>query len=136
MYSAAKTAEPGREGASYGTSDRLALRAGVTGDGGWLYLFEVADGSEPQLIWPAAGSSWQVEAGMHALIDEAGHPRVWQPDTLSGPTRYLAVLTSEPIDAGGAVDDVLGSEQRPDLWPRAVLAVDSFTVEWEASEPH
>jgi hypothetical protein len=124
--------EPGRRDATYGATDHLALEVAVQGEGGWLYLFEERGGDAAQ-IWPGPGAAEPVPAGVHRLTD-GQQPVVWQPDELAGRTGYLAVVSSEqlPPDLAATIArEVLASADRPDLWPRPVLAADSFTVDWE-----
>lgn len=119
--------EPGRREAVYGPDDRLALQVAVQGEGGWLYLFESGEVLQP--IWTA-----QVTAGVHALTSPAGDPLVWQPDALAGRTTYVALVSGQELGAEMAATiagDVLSAADRPDVWPRPVLSVDSFTVDWE-----
>ncbi len=116
--------EPGRREAVYGPTDHLALQVAVQGEGGWLYLFE--SGVEVAPVWAAP-----VDAGVHSLAAGAG---VWQPDVLAGRTTYLALVSDQELEAGLAMQvagEVLAARSRPDLWPRPVLAADSFTVHWE-----
>jgi hypothetical protein len=114
----------GRAGAIYGPADRLAMRVQVTGTGGWLYLFEAAAGQEPVRV----DAQYVASPGMVAV----GGGRLWQPDTLTGETTYLAVMTSEEVEAANVlIAGILGAAERPDQWPRPVLAADWFTVHWE-----
>ncbi len=114
----------GQAGANLGAKDRLALRVDVVGDGGWLYLFEAVDGQEPVAI----ESRFVAAPG----TVEIGGGQVWQPDTLAGETTYLAVMTSEEVDAANVlVAGILSAAERPDRWPRPVLAADWFAVHWE-----
>lgn len=114
----------GTAGATYGSGDHLALRVDVTGEGGWLYLFEATDGREPIPIdarFVAAPGPIDIGGG-----------KVWQPDTLAGATTYLAVMTSEEVEASNVlVAGILSAAERPDRWPRPVLAADWFAVHWE-----
>lgn len=125
--------EPGRRGASYGPADRLVMRYSVSGDGGWLYVLEARDG-DARLIWQAPD---RVEAGTEILETSPGQAAAWQPEPLGGSATYLVVLATEPLPASalpGLAGAVLAATGRPDLWPRPVLAADSFTVDWEAGE--
>jgi len=130
--------EAGRKGATYGTSDHLVLRSQVTGAGGFLYLFEVPEQGAPRLIWPASGAALPVGSGVHELRGDAGELLVWQPDSFDGTTRYAAIVTSEPSEHSS---ELLGSVleqgvERSDLWPRSVLASDSFRIRWEDVSTH
>ncbi len=130
--------EAGRKGATYGASDHLVLRSQVTGAGGFLYLFEVPEQGAPRLIWPSGDAATPVGSGVHELRGDAGEHLVWQPDSFDGATLYAAIVTSEPSEHSS---ELLGSVldqgvERSDLWPRSVLASDSFTIRWEDVSTH
>jgi hypothetical protein len=123
--------EPGRVGSVYGAADSLILRVDLRGEPAWVYLFEQSGTADPVVLHPSSGAGWRLQEGLHALSAPDGEPLAYRPDQVTGPTRYLAVATSEPIQAALVASQVLASGvDRPDLWPRAVRAVDSFLVDW------
>jgi hypothetical protein len=124
---------PGSLGAPLGLDDHIAMRMDVRGEGGWLSVFEVDGAGEPQLLYPAAGESIRLAAGSHPLVGAQGQPLVYRPDNgMTGPLRYVALLTREPIDPMRVAPGVLSAgTDRADLWPRPVLAASEFTVDWQ-----
>lgn len=123
---------PGTFGTSLGSDESLAMRMDVRGAGGWLSLHEVSADGTSRMLYPLGGEALQVDIGTHALVSDAGNPLVYRPDAgVGGTTRYVALLTREPIDPARVMPGVLGAGvDRADLWPRPVLAVDEFTVDW------
>ena len=123
--------EPGRAGALYGAADSLILRVDLRGEPAWVYLFEQTGSGDPVVLHPSSPAGWRLQEGLHALSSPDGEPLAYRPDYVTGPTRYLAVATAEPIEAALVASQVLASGiDRPDLWPRSVRAVDSFVVDW------
>jgi hypothetical protein len=123
---------PGTDGASYGPDAHLAIRLDVQGEGGWLALLEVDPSGESRLLYPTDGEALRLDAGSHPLVGSGGEPLVYRPDPgVTGTRRYIALLTREPIDPMRVAPGVLSAGvDRADLWPRPVLAVDDFTVDW------
>ena len=123
--------EPGRAGSVYGASDSLILRVDLRGAPAWVYLFEQNGDGDPVTLHPSSGAGWRVQEGLHALSSPGGEVLAYRPDQVTGPTRYLAIATSEPVQAAVVGRQVLASGlDRADLWPRTVRAVDSFVVDW------
>lgn len=123
--------EPGRAGSAYGAADSLILGVDLRGEPSWVYLLELTGSGDPVVLHPSSGPGWRVQEGLHALSSPDGQPLAYRPDEVMGTTRYLAVATSEPVQAALVASQVLASGfDRPDLWPRSVRAVDSFVVDW------
>ncbi len=115
---------PGTAGATLGADARLALRVDVAAGGGHLSVFEVVEGAAPVLI-----ESAQVD---DSGVVELGGGRLWGPTTRGTSATYLAVMTSTEVEATDVlVAGILADPDRPDRWPRPVLAADWFAVHWE-----
>jgi len=118
-----------QDGAEYGPDDWMAMRFDLRGEPSWVYLFE-SDGAGASLLVPSAGAELHLEPGVHPLRGGDGAELVYQPEE-SGHHRYLVVATDAPIDADAIIQGVMeAGRSRPDLWPRHVLAVDSFEATW------
>lgn len=122
--------EPGADGAELTNQDAIAMRLGLQGATGYLTLFEVDGTARGTVLYPLDGEPTALEAGITPLRSDAGDDLVYRPDA-AGTYRYVAIVTDEPIDATLVLQDVLeAGDSRPDLWPRHVLSVDSFTASW------
>lgn len=123
--------EPGRSGAVYGSSDALILRVDLRGEASWVYLFEQGSGGGLTLLHPRGGAPWKLQPGQHVLSSPEGSALAYRPDRPMAGARYFALASSEPGDASALMKAVLeGGLERPDLWPRSVRALDSFSVDW------
>ena len=128
---ASTVVEPGRGGAVYGSSDSLILRVDLRGEASWVYLFEQRSGGALTLLHPGGGASWKLQPGQHVLSSPDGSALAYRPDLPLSGARYFALATSEPGNAVVLMNAVLdGGLERPDLWPRAVRALDSFSIDW------
>ena len=75
--------------------------------------------------------------GAYSPTGEAGGTLVYRPDRIANGThRYLSFATAAPIEAERVARALLAAGlDRPDLWPRPVLAAADFELEWASESP-
>ena len=124
---------PARQGAAYGVDEALAFQLALDGASGWVTLLEVDPAGSWTVIYPGEGRM-HLQPGTHAVAAVDGAPVVYRPDVAAaGTLTYVALVTSEDVEPALVVPGLLSAGfDRADLWPRPVVAVDSFTVTWES----